>query len=181
MHAMGNDRVDRHAPMRILAILALALAAVLPCSAGQDDELFASGQQAFAQRDYRAALEFWTRAAESGHARALNGLGLLYRDGRGVDIDEKRAVNLFRDAAERGFTYAMYNLGMMIREGRGVQNDDIEARKWLVLAATLHFDQKARLQRDLIGRRMSEAQIAEADRRAQDWVNRALFGVPESR
>jgi TPR repeat protein len=154
----------------------LVLSLVLPCIAVANESAFLQGQQAYAERNYRLAFERWSSAADSGHARALNGLGLLYRDGRGIEKDEIKAVRLFRDASERGFSYAMYNLGLMIRDGKGVEGDDVEACKWFILAATLNFDQKARLQRELIARRMSPEQFAEAERRAQEWTNQFFFG-----
>ena len=161
---------------RIVFGWVLALALALPCIAIANDTAFLQGQQAYAERNFRLAFDRWSDAAESGHARALNGLGLLYRDGKGIEKDEKRAVSLFRDASERGFSYAMFNLGMMFRDGRGVDGDDVEACKWFILAATLNFDPKARLQRDLIARRMSPELYAESERRAQEWTNQFFFG-----
>jgi TPR repeat protein len=161
---------------RIVSAWVLVLSLGLACVAVANETSFVQGQQAYAERNFSLAFEHWNRAAESGHARALNGLGLLYRDGKGIEKDEKRAVSLFRSASERGFSYAMFNLGMMIRDGRGVDGDDVEACKWFILAATLNFDPKARLQRDLIARRMSPEQYAESERRAQEWTNLFFFG-----
>lgn len=173
---VAGGKTLMHSSNTLLAF-ALMLGLVLPCAAAGEDAAFLQGQQAFAERNYRDAFGFWSRAAESGHARALNGLGLLYREGKGVEKDEKRAVSLFREAAERGFSYAMFNLGMMIRDGRGADGDDVEACKWFILAATLHFDPKARFQRELIARRMSAEHYAESERRAQEWVNRFFFSA----
>jgi len=59
----------------------------------------------------------------------------MYRDGRGVDKDEVRAVNWYRLAAEQGYSDAQVNLGLMYEEGLGVLKDEMEAISWYCRAA----------------------------------------------
>jgi len=158
-------------------VCALFLAATaLQASAAAGDEEFDRGYEAFASRDYAKAVEWWRKAAEKGHARAQNGLGVLYRDGDLGGPDFKQAAYWFSRSAENGYAYAMYSLGFLYRDGKGVPRDDIEAHKWFNLASVLNFDPKAQFQRDLVAQRMSREAVAEAERRAQEWINAFFFG-----
>ena len=140
------------------------------------DEAFDRGYESFVARDYQSAMEWWKKAAEQGHARAQNGLGVLYRDGDLGEPDPQRAAEWFRRSAENGYAFAMFSLALMYRDGNGVPSDDIEAHKWFDLASALNFDPRAQFQRDLIARRMTGEQIDEAQRRAQEWINAFFFG-----
>ncbi|UCH47646.1 MAG: sel1 repeat family protein [Betaproteobacteria bacterium] len=155
--------------------LLLATTSMQVSAAAGDDE-FDQGYDAFVSREYAEAMKWWHQAAEKGHARAQNGLGVLYRDGDLGEPDKKRAAYWFRRSAENGYVYAMYSLGLLYRDGDGVVRDDIEAHKWFNLASALNFDPKAQFQRDLIARRMSAEAVAEAEKRAQEWLNAFFFG-----
>ena len=52
-------------------------------------------------------------AAEKGNVRAQAWLGMMYRDGQGVEKNFKEAFKWFRKAADQGNASAQYNLGMM--------------------------------------------------------------------
>ena len=108
--------------------------------------------------DDKTTLTLWHKAAELGHMRAQNGLGVLYRDGDAGKPDKKRAAYWFRRSAENGYVYAMYSLAMLYRDGDGVARNDVEAHMWFDLASSLNFDPKAIFQRDLIARRMDAEQ-----------------------
>jgi len=62
-------------------------------------------------QDYTKALELFHRAGELGHAEAYNNIGYLYDNGRGVEVDKKKANYYFELGAMRGDTAARYNLG----------------------------------------------------------------------
>ena len=70
----------------------------------------------------------------------------------------------------------MFSLALLYRDGEGVAQDDIEAHKWFDLASALNFDPRALFQRDLIARRMTSEQVAESQKRAQEWLNAFFFG-----
>ena len=44
----------------------------------------------------------------------------MYDQGRGVDVNYKKAIEWYEKAAEQGHAYAQYNLGNMYRNGHGV-------------------------------------------------------------
>ena len=63
-------------------------------------------------RNYKKAMEHWHRAGELGHASAYNSIGLAYENGRGVEVDEKKATYYYELAAMGGNALARYNLGI---------------------------------------------------------------------
>ena len=52
-------------------------------------------------QDYGKARLAWSKAAAAGNAAGLNGLGLLYEEGLGVEADLKRALGYYEQAAAR--------------------------------------------------------------------------------
>ena len=160
---------------RGISVAVLIAGAAFAASADPGDAEFDQGYEAFTSRDYTETLALWHKAAEMGHMRAQNGLGVLYRDGDAGEPDKKRAAYWFRRSAENGYAFAMYSLAILYRDGDGVARNDVEAHMWFDLASTLNFDPKAVFQRGLIARRMNDEQVAEAERRAQEWIDEFFF------
>ncbi len=59
-------------------------------------------------RDYKQAAEWFSKAAEQGHADAQYNLGELYNRGRGVKKNKKTAQKWYKAAAEQGHVKAKY-------------------------------------------------------------------------
>ena len=108
-------------------------------------------------------------AAEQGIAFAQYNLGGMYRKGRGVPQDNAEAVKWWRLAAEQGHDDAQYNLGGMYLNGKGVPHDYIQAHMWSSLAAA-KSNENGRINRDIIAKKMTLAQMAEAQRLAREWL-----------
>lgn len=62
-----------------------------------------------------------------------------------------------------------FELGMMYSTGRSVPADLVIAHKWFNIAAMRGNDEAARLRRE-IATEMSEAEIANAQRAARNWL-----------
>lgn len=79
----------------------------------------------------------WTyrKGATGGDALAMNHLGVMYEEGRGVAQNDAEAVRWYRKGAAGGNALAMNNLGFMYEEGRGVAQDYAEALRWYLKAA----------------------------------------------
>jgi len=124
-------------------------------------------------QDYAEAVKWYRKAAENGHASAQYNLGIMYDNGRGVPQDDAKAVKWYRMAAEQGLALAQSNLGWMYTDGKGVPQDYIEAHKWLDLATYRlppgDDQKKARKDRDLVEKKMTAAQVAEAQKLAREW------------
>lgn len=69
------------------------------------------------------ALKLFRAAAAQGQPGAEYELGVLSLLGRGVQKDEKIAINWFRRAAEQHDRRALHSLGVAYQRGRGVQQD----------------------------------------------------------
>ena len=82
--------------------------------------------------------------------------------------DYTTAVRLNRPLAEQGDANAQYNLGVFYDNGLGVPQDKVRAYMWFNLSAAQGRDGAAAF-RDLIARRMTPAQTAEAQRLAREW------------
>ncbi len=81
--------------------------------------------------DYTLALKYYQIASHENNAWATNNLGLLYRDGLGVDRNEGRAYEYFQRAALQNNPWAYVNLADMTFAGRGAPADASKAIQWL--------------------------------------------------
>jgi TPR repeat protein len=63
------------------------------------------------------------------------------------------------------------NLGTRYGKGEGVPRDYVAAHMWLNLAAA-QGDDTAQKSRDIVAKRITPGQIAEAQRLARDWMER---------
>ena len=123
-------------------------------------------------RDSAEAVAWYRKAADQGSAGAQFNLGFMYYRGAGVAQDFAQASQWFAKAAEQGIADAQSNLGSMYASGRGVPQDYVEAHKWLSIAAageTGQEQQQYAEARDAVAAVMTRSQIAEAQKRAQEW------------
>ncbi len=133
-------------------------------------------------QDYAEAARLYRKAAEQGYADAQANLGFLYNQGKGVPQDYAEAVRWFRKAADQGHADAQCSLANMYDEGEGVPQDYAEAHLWLNLAASRASganQKKYAALRELVAKKMTPQQIAEAQRRAREWKSKS--GAVESR
>jgi TPR repeat protein len=123
-------------------------------------------------QDYRLAVKWYRHAADADDASAQHYLAVMYDNGTGVLQDHREALRWYRQAAAKGHEHAMANLGAMYRHGRGVQQDRVRAHMWLNLAAAIGgvASDLAASNRDLVAELMTPAQIAEAQRLAQECL-----------
>ena len=123
---------------------------------------------------FKPAFEAAEKGAKQGNPFEQFNLGLMYYKGRGTAQDYTKAVNWWRRAAEQDFAEALNNLGMVYGNGDGVAQDHVEAHKWFDLAAAHHPRGRKRRKsvrdRDFLVKRMTSAQVAEAERLAREWT-----------
>jgi TPR repeat protein len=62
-------------------------------------------------------------------------MGLMYREGRGVQQNYPEALKWFRKAADQGHANAQFKLAAMYQTGTGVPHNFTEAFKWFRKAA----------------------------------------------
>lgn len=100
---------------------------------------YRAGLDAYESGSYDAALAEWQPLAESGDARAQFGLGMLYANGFGVDMNDEKALEWFGKAAAQDYAEAQYRIGVMHQNGWGVPMDDEIAADWYMKAAKQGF------------------------------------------
>ncbi|BGP21780.1 ubiquitin-protein ligase Sel1/Ubx2 [Rhodotorula toruloides] len=92
-----NDKVDEHTTM------------VAGLAAGYVGKMYLRGEGVNA--NYAKAFLWFSRGSAQGDRESTNGLGIMYRDGLGVERDLKKAVMLFHAAAQQDSSDAQVNLG----------------------------------------------------------------------
>jgi TPR repeat protein len=117
-------------------------------------------------QDDAQAVEWYRKAADQGNADAQFFLASCYDAGAGVPRDYAQGAKWWRKAAEQGNAAAQKNLGWKYLRGVGVPQDYVLAHIWLNLAASRGVEEAVR-GRDIAARRMTPAQIAEAQKLAR--------------
>jgi uncharacterized protein len=126
---------------------------------------------AYERGHYATALSEWRPLAERGDAQAQVHLGLLYHQAQGVPQDYTKARQWYEKAAGQGDAQSQVNLGWLYFYGQGVPQDEVRAYMWYSLAAdhsTGDLQKSATNSRDVIARRMTPGQIAEAQKLARE-------------
>jgi len=130
---------------------------------------YEDGLAAWEKQDFATALRLWTPLAEKGDANAQFSLGALYNHGQGVAQDYKTAVKWYTLAAEQGKASAQYNIALMYDHGKGIAQDYVKAHMWFNIAA-IDGDADAIKNGDIVTKKMSSAQIAEAQKAASRCI-----------
>jgi TPR repeat protein len=126
-------------------------------------------------KDYAEAVKWYELAAQQGYAPAQSNLGALYANGQGVEQDYAEAVKWYRLAAQQGDVSGQSNLGAMYAEGKGVAQDYVKAYGWFNLGA-VKGDAHSIKNHDVIAKKMTTQQIAEAQKLARDCQSRQFKG-----
>ncbi len=95
------------------------------------DVLYSQGLKALGESDYETAFFKFEMAAEYGHPKAENNLGMLYAQGMGVGQDYAKAVKYWKQS---GTADANNNLGICYDQGLGVPVDKKMAKQYYQLA-----------------------------------------------
>ena len=85
--------------------------------------------------DFTAAAQDFRAAADGGNADGAYSLGLLYREGKGVEQDRGLAASWLRRAAEGDSLGAQIEYGIALYNGDGVKKDEAAGFRLLMKAA----------------------------------------------
>jgi TPR repeat protein len=156
--------------MRILSGTILAIALCL-CSSLTWAGDFQKGWKAYSATDYETAIAEWQPLAEAGDAEGCFGMGLMYGNGFGVDMNDELALKYYGLAAEQGHAEAQYNLGVMHQNGWGVPINEDEGMKWYALAA----------EQGVVGAQLALGRVYALDfsERYDPVIARKWFGIAE--
>jgi len=127
------------------------------------------------ERDAREALRWYRLAGENGYVAAQLLLADTYYKGNGVAVDHREAAKWYQQAAQQGDPFGQFFLANLYLNGQGVVRDPVKAYMWFYLASA-HEDSNTRANADLAKRRvaesLTESEIAEAERLAQEWTEK---------
>lgn len=133
---IGADRNEVVASIRDSANSGNADAMYLLGSWYDEPEGFIVGKNLGISKDSFEAARWYRKAAENGHALAMNNLGNAYKSGEGVPKDYQKAIYWYKKAAEKDRSAAMLNLGYVYQAGGvGLSKDLNEAVFWFRKAA----------------------------------------------
>jgi hypothetical protein len=151
-------------------IAALVFALSLPLANPVAADQLGDGLAAYDSGDYAAALKLMGPLAEQGSARAQFRLGEMYMFGRGTTASTLKAMTWYLLSADNDFPRAQFALGFMYMNAIGVDKNDVQALRWFrICERHAGFGYSAGKSADLVKRKMTSEQIAEAERLAQDW------------
>ena len=120
-------------------------------------------------QDREQAIEWWRRSAEQGNAEARIELGFISFN----NCDSyAEALNWWRPAAEQGNGFAQYLMARAYHKQWGVGPDLVEEYFWYSLAAKAGFE-SARIEKNVIAKRLTPEQMAEAETRIQQYTAKA--------
>ena len=125
--------------------------------------------------DYREAFTWLRKAADQGQPDAQLCLGQMYEYGEGVPESDVVAANWYRKAADHfsdvsGVWQAEVQLAYLYRDGH-LPQDYVEAYMWLAIVGS-SVDPPVADEIKGIAQQMTRTQIAEAQHRAEDWIER---------
>jgi len=113
-------------------------------------------------KNFAEAARLYKLSATQGFIPAWYNLGVCYEKGLGVTLDAAAAQQWYRKAAEYRDAFAQKALGVFYEQGKGgLKADPVEAQKWYLISAAQGNTEAAKL-RDLLGKKLTEAQRREA-------------------
>ncbi len=120
------------------------------------------------EQDFGQALKWLVDSAKQGSADAETVLGQMYEEAEGVPQNYRQAAKWYRAACEHrpdygGAGQGCNNLGLLYLDGNGVKRNSVEAYKYFRLA-------NSEVNLRLVKRRMTEGEIADAERRTEQWI-----------
>ena len=114
-------------------------AAEKPAAEMTAEELCEAGRAACDAADYGKAMEYFQLAADAGNAEGWRGIGSLYANGEGVEMNLDKAREYFELAAEQGDAKALYNIGVLYQYAMGEEQDTAKAVEYYQKSGELGF------------------------------------------
>ena len=106
--------------MRFFKIFAFSMIFFCLSNAGTlKADAYLRGFQALEQRDYKTALYYLSLFAANGDTKANYNLGIMYREGLGVEKNDVQSLTHLITAAENGHMLANYAVGLAFLTGKG--------------------------------------------------------------
>ena len=158
--------------VRILLFLAFFILGPMPLALAKSfftSDAYFKGKLSFDAGNYKAAVKLWMGSAEKGYPEAQGLIGGMYHAGLGIEKDYAKAMEWYLKAAKKGVAQAQLGIGNLYGDGLGVEKDYIKACMWFVISAEAGSE-RAEYNLKKIAARMTEADVAKAERMALEWI-----------
>lgn len=76
-------------------------------------------------QDFRQAMRLFQQAAKLGSLPAYGQIGYMYIQGKGVPVDEAKALECFKEGARKGSTYCYWAMGMVFFRPNSIERQNI--------------------------------------------------------
>ncbi|SDZ94356.1 tetratricopeptide repeat protein [Selenomonas ruminantium] len=83
----------------------------------------------------KEARKWYEKAAELGNGEAMQGLGKMFEEGKGVSLNYRVAFEWYKKSVDAGYISAMVDIGLIYEDGKGVSKNYAEACHWYKMAA----------------------------------------------
>jgi Sel1 repeat len=140
----------------------------------ESESLFQKGNSFVGIGQDVVASRYFYDAAGLGHAKAMNALGYMYQEGKGVTQDYKEAHTWFYKAIQNGSMDAAIHQGILFKKGLGSPVDLTIAYTNFAVAAQLADDEEQRGSatklRDELEPKLTEDQISRANNLVKNFI-----------
>ena len=151
-------------------LICLLFLAASPAASGD----FELAEELYKAEQFDEAFSHMLPLAKAGDARAQFYVGLMYHGGQGTKRNLAKANKWIRQAAEQDNPDAQYNYGMLRLAEYASTRDRyfaIESQMWFILAADQGHPIAAKA-REVGATQMSEQEIREAQKMADQWIKK---------
>ncbi|MFH6991772.1 T9SS type A sorting domain-containing protein [Flavobacterium sp. FlaQc-48] len=141
-----------------------------------------------------AALAIYQKEADKGNAEAMNGLGLIYSRGMGVEVNESLGLEWFEKAGQNGYAKAYSNIALLYKDGVGTAKDEAKALEYYKKSAQGGYEKAyyswGKMLKDGLGTNQDYVQAMEVFRQGaekgevhclygQGYLHYKGFGTPQ--
>ena len=127
--------------------------------------------------EYRKALPLLRKSADSGNVAASYYLGVMQRDGKGMDKNARKSCEWFLKAAEGGYSDAWLAASLCYTSENGLEKNDREAFRWARKAASVEGSMEPKDRQvlsSLLGNRFFSGEGTQVDyASAAKWYEKA--------
>ena len=104
-----------------------------------DEELYKDAKNALEKAQFKTAYAYFSYLTQRNHAKSFNELGDMYFYGRGMAINQAKALELYKKAAALDSVYGFFNVGFLYWNGPEEIQDPEQALQYLKKAAQMGY------------------------------------------
>ena len=104
-----------------------------------DEELYKDAKNALEKAQFKTAYAYFSYLTQRNHAESFNELGDMYFYGRGMAINQAKALELYKKAAALDSVYGFFNVGFLYWNGPEEIQDPEQALQYLKKAAQMGY------------------------------------------